>query len=137
MSLRTARRAVRGQLIEWRALTAARLSFERVDRRRLGMAVFSAAVLASFAYALWLGRGQTLILDEWKFLLDSRTWSVSMLEPDNGHLILLPYVVSKLGYGIFGLSSHLPFQLVAVFLNAVIAALLYVLARRSIGPLFA
>jgi hypothetical protein len=108
-----------------------------VDRRRLGIVVFSAAVLASFAYALWLGRGQTLILDEWKFLLESRKWSVAMLEPDNGHLILLPYVVSKLVYGIFGLSSHLPSQLVTVSLNAVIAALLYVFARRSIGPLFA
>lgn len=137
MSLRTARRAVRGQLIEWRALAAARLSFERVDRRRLGIVVFSAAVLASFAYALWLGRGQTLILDEWKFLLDGRKWSVAMLEPDNGHLILLPYAVSKLMYDTFGLSSHLPTQLVTVSLNAVIAAQLYVFARRSLGPLFA
>ncbi|MFP5388298.1 MAG: hypothetical protein ACLGG5_03235 [Thermoleophilia bacterium] len=118
-------------------MPAARLSFERVDRRRLGMVLFSAAVLASFAYALWLGRGQTLILDEWKFLLDSRSWSVALLEPDNGHLILLPYVVSKLVYDTFGLSSHLPSQLVTVSLNAVIAALLYVFARKSIGPLFA
>jgi len=137
MSLWAARRAVRGALIECRAVPAARLSFERVDRRRLGIVLFSAAVLASFVYALWLGRGQTLILDEWKFLLDSRNWSVALLEPDNGHLILLPYVVSKLVYGTFGLSSHLPSQLVTVSLNAVIAALLYVFARRSIGPLFA
>lgn len=137
MSFRAARRAVRGALIECPAVPAARLSFERVDRRRLGMVLFSAAVLASFAYALWLGRGQTLILDEWKFLLDSRSWSVALLEPDNGHLILLPYVVSKLVYDTFGLSSHLPSQLVTVSLNAVIAALLYVFARKSIGPLFA
>jgi hypothetical protein len=102
------------------------------------MIAFSAAALASIAYVLWIGRGQTLILDEWSYLVHAREWSPStLLEPHNGHLIVFPTLVLKLMYGTFGISSHLPYQLLAVLLNVLIAALLYVFARRSVGPLAA
>ena len=102
------------------------------------MIAFAAAALASVAYVLWLGRGQTLILDEWSYLLDGREWSpAKLLEPHNGHLILFPTLVLKLMYGTFGISSHLPYQLLAVLLNVLIAALLYVFAQRSVGSLVA
>jgi hypothetical protein len=102
------------------------------------MLAFSAAALASIAYVLWLGRGQTLILDEWSYLLHAREWSpTALLEPHNGHLIVFPILVLKLMYGVLGISSHLPYQLLAVLLNVLIAALLYVFARRSVGPLVA
>jgi hypothetical protein len=102
------------------------------------MIAFAAAALASIAYVLWLGRGQTLILDEWSYLLHAREWSpTALLEPHNGHLIVFPILVLKLMYGVFGISSHLPYQLLAVLLNVLIAALLYVFARRSVGPLAA
>jgi nicotinamide riboside transporter PnuC len=114
------------------------LSPARADPRLLGKLAFSAAALASIAYVLWLGRGQTLILDEWSYLLDGRGWSpVTLLEPHNGHLIVFPVLVLKLMHGTFGISSHLPYQLLAVLLNVLIAGLLYVFARRSVGPLFA
>jgi hypothetical protein len=114
------------------------LSLARADPRLLGMVAFSAAALASIAYVLWLGRGQTLILDEWSYLLHGREWSTTtLLEPHNGHLILFPTLVLKLMHGTFGISSHLPYQLLAVLLNTLIAALLYVFARRSVGPLVA
>jgi len=113
------------------------LSFARADPRLLGNLAFSAAALASIAYVLWLGRGQTLILDEWSYLLDGRGWSSTLLEPHNGHLIVFPVVVLKLMHETFGISSHLPYQLLAVLLNVLVAGLLYVFARRSVGPLFA
>ena len=114
------------------------LSLARVDPRLLGKVAFSAAALASAAYVLWLGRGQTLILDEWSYLLDSRSWSpAKLLEPHNGHLILFPTLVLKLMYETVGIASHLPYQLLAVLLNTLIAALVYVFARRSVGPLVA
>lgn len=114
------------------------LSHARSNSRLLGKVAFAAASLASIAYVLWLGRGQTLILDEWSYLLHAREWSpTALLEPHNGHLIVFPILVMKLMYGVFGISSHLPFQLLAVLLNVLIAALLYVFARRSVGPLFA
>jgi hypothetical protein len=97
---------------------------------------FAVAALASIAYVLWIGRGQTLILDEWSYLMHAREWSPSaLLEPHNGHLIVFPTLVLKLMYATFGISSHLPYQLLAVLLNVLIAALLYVFARRSVGPL--
>jgi hypothetical protein len=113
-------------------------SLARSDPRLLGRIAFAAAALASIAYVLWLGRGQTLILDEWSYLLHAREWSpTALLEPHNGHLIVFPILVLKLMYGVFGISSHLPYQLLAVLLNVLIAALLYVFARRSVGPLAA
>lgn len=102
------------------------------------MVAFAAAALASIAYVLWLGRGETFIVDEWSYLLQGREASLSaLLEPHNGHLIFFPLLVLKLMYGVFGLSSHLPYQLLAVLLNVLIAALLYAFARRSVGPLIA
>ncbi len=102
------------------------------------MIAFAAAALASVAYVLWLGRGETLILDEWSYLVRAREWAPSrLLEPHNGHLIVFPTLALKLVYGTFGISSHLPYQLLAVLLNVLIAALLYVFARRSVGPLAA
>lgn len=114
------------------------LSHARSDPRLLGKFAFAAAALASIAYVLYLGRGQTLILDEWSYLLHAREWTpTALLEPHNGHLIVFPLLVLKLMYGVFGISSHLPYQLLAVGLNVLIAALIYVFARRSVGPLFA
>jgi hypothetical protein len=114
------------------------LSLARSDPRLLGKVAFAAAALASIAYVLYLGRGQTLILDEWSYLLHAREWTpTALLEPHNGHLIVFPLLVLKLMYGVFGISSHLPYQLLAVGLNVLIAALIYVFARRSVGPLFA
>jgi len=114
------------------------LSLARADPRLLGTVAFAAAALASIAYVLWLGRGETFIVDEWSYLLQGRESSLSaLLEPHNGHLIFFPILVLKLMYGVFGISSHLPYQLLAVLLNVLIAALLYVFARRSVGPLFA
>lgn len=102
------------------------------------MAAFAAAALASIVYVLWLGRGETFIVDEWSYLLQGRQTSLSaLLEPHNGHLIVFPLLVLKLMYGVFGISSHLPYQLLAVLLNVLIAALLYAFARRSVGPLVA
>jgi hypothetical protein len=124
--------------IESRPVRRAYLSRGRADPRLLGEAVFAAAALASVAYVLWLGRGQTLILDEWSYMLQGREWSLTtLLEPHNGHLIFFGSLVLKAMYGAFGISSHLPYQLLAVLLNVLIAALLYVFARRSVGPLFA
>lgn len=114
------------------------LSLARVDPRRLGIIAFAAAALASIAYVLWLGRGETFIVDEWSYLLQGHQSSLkALLEPHNGHLIVFPILVLKLMYGVFGISSHLPYQLLAVLLNVLIAALLYVFARRSVGPLIA
>lgn len=112
-------------------------SLARADPRLLGTVAFAAASLACVSYVLWLGRGETLILDEWSYLLHGRGWSPGeLLEPHNGHLIVFPTLVLKLMYATVGIESHLPYQLLAVLLNVLIAALLYGFARRSVGPLF-
>jgi hypothetical protein len=108
------------------------------DSRALGLAAFSSAALASVVYVLWVGRGQTLILDEWSYLTSSMGWSATaFLTPHNGHLVLLPILLLKLMYPTFGLAPHAPYQALAVLLNVLIATLVYVFARRRLGPLMA
>jgi hypothetical protein len=110
----------------------------RSDPRRAGAVAFALAALASVAYVLWLGRGQTLIVDEWSYMIQGRSSSPSvLLEPHNGHLIVFPLLVLKALYSTVGLSPHLPYQLLAVLLNVFTAGLLYVFARRALDPLTA
>jgi hypothetical protein len=107
----------------------------RSNPRRSGTVAFCIAALASIAYVLWLGRGGTLILDEWSYLVQARISSAGhLLDPHNGHLIVFPLLVLKAMYSTFGLTSHLPYQLLAVLLNVLNAALLYVFARRRLDP---
>jgi hypothetical protein len=114
------------------------LSLARADQRLLGMVGFAGAALASIAYVLWLGRGETFIVDGWSYLIQGHQPSLTaQLEPHNGHLIVFPILVLKLMYGVFGISSYPPYQLFVVLLNVLIAGLLYVFARRSLGPLVA
>lgn len=113
-------------------------SIRPLDPGTLGLLVFAGAAVASFGFVLWIGRDQTLILDEWSYLTETRRWSAEvLLMPHNGHLVLLPILVLKLMYSAFGISSHLPYQLLALLLNVSIAGLVYVFARRRVGPLLA
>jgi hypothetical protein len=112
--------------------------WQRFDPVAMGLAAFAAAALASVAYVLVVGREQTLILDEWSYLTNSTGWSLEdLLRPHNDHLIVLPILLLKLMYEVFGISSHLPYQLLAVLLNVLNAGLLYLFARRRVGPLLA
>jgi hypothetical protein len=114
------------------------LAPRRFSERAFSLTIFAVAALFSVGYVLWVGRGQTLILDEWSYLIESRGWSAStLLTPHNGHLILFPLLVLKAMYATFGISSHLPYQLLAVMLNVAVATFVYTFARRRVGALTA
>ena len=71
------------------------------------------AVLAALAAILILlaGRGTIFFFDEWNFVLDRRGWSAStLLDPHEGHLVLVPVLIYKALFGIVGLSPYWPYR---------------------------
>jgi len=59
---------------------------------------------------LWEGRGLTLFVDEWTFGFGFRTGHdlSAFLAPDNGHLALVPVLITKASLQLFGASSRSP-----------------------------
>ena len=111
------------------------------DERRDRFAWLALAVAMSVAVALllWEGRGLTLFVDEWTFgYLGRHGFGASeLLEPDNGHLAVLPILVVKASLALFGAGTALPLRLVALGTHLAIASMLFLLLRRSLGPLAA
>lgn len=88
---------------------------------------------------LWESRGVTFFVDEWDFGYGSRTgWRLGELtEGQNGHLMLVPVTLTKLSLELFGAGTTLPLRLLSIALHLGNALLLYLLLRRSLGPLAA
>jgi hypothetical protein len=107
-------------------------------RRRWPILLLGAAVAVSTLLLLHLGRGQTLVVDQWGYLSAYRSWAPgSLLAPHNGHLIVLPLLVYKAMFEAFGIGSQLPYQLVTLGLSATVAVLLFLLIRDGIGEVLA
>jgi hypothetical protein len=69
--------------------------------------------------------------DEWDFLAGRRLSLHDLLLPHGDHLVALPALVFRLLYGVFGLHSYLPYQLLSIGLHLVAAALLRLIMRRA------
>lgn len=105
--------------------------------RRLDTSVLllGAVLVAGAAIVAWYSRHLTFSGDDWELVLMRRGHSASVFLTAHGqHLIAGPILVYKVLLHIFGASSYWPFMAVAITLDALCAALLYVLARRRIGP---
>lgn len=97
-----------------------------------------AAIVAATLLLLYLGRGQTPVVDQWAYIYAYRSWSLeTLLTPHSDHLIVFPLIVYKAMFSAFGLEAQLPFQLLNLALSATVAALLFVLIRNAIGDLLA
>lgn len=107
-------------------------------RQRWPILVLAAAIVVSTALLLYLGRGQTPVVDQWSYIYAYQSWSPSsLLTPHNGHLVILPVVVYKTMFALFGLESQLAYQLVNLGLSATVAILLFALVRGSVGDILA
>ncbi len=92
------------------------------------------AVLA-FAGIMVAGRRIDIFFDEWSFVLDRRAWTASaFLHPHNEHISVLPVLVYKLWFGIFGLAHHWMLRAVLAALYVGCGVVVYLLARRRVGP---
>jgi len=107
-------------------------------RQRWPILLLGLAIVASTLLVLRVGRGQTLVVDQWAFLNVYRSWSPGvLLTPHNGHLTVFPLIVQKAMYESFGIGSHLPYQLLNSVLSGTVATLLFLLIRSRVGDLLA
>ncbi len=118
--------------------TAAPLAFAR---RHGPSEATMAAILMALAVGLLLmyaGRHLTFFYDEWTFVLTRRGGGIdAYLSPHNGQLSLFPAAVYKLLFATVGLRHYWPYRLIGTVLHLTCAWLLYVLARRRMGPVAA
>lgn len=111
---------------------------EALDARRASAIVLVIACLISTVLILVVTRGTTFTTDEWHYLLVYRGWSpTTLLHPDNGHLIVLPLVLFKVVVAASGANAYLPTRLYSIALTLTTAVLVYVIARRRLGPVLA
>lgn len=94
-------------------------------------------VLLAIAFVLLMlaGRHLTFFFDEWDFVLHRRGGSLgSYLDPHNGHLVLFAVVIYKALLATVGLRHYWPYQAITIVLHLGCVSLLYLLARRRVGP---
>ena len=106
--------------------------------RRWPILLLGAAIAISSLLLLYLGRGQTPVVDQWAYIYAYMPWTVeSLLTPHSGHLVILPVLVYKAMFELFGIESQVPYQLLNLALSATVAALLFALTRNAVGDLLA
>jgi hypothetical protein len=96
-----------------------------------------AAWLVAGAFLVWVHRDLTFAVDEYAFWETVGIGSTQdFVTPQNGHLVVLPFLTFKLLFSTFG-PTLAPFTILEAALLAVISAGLYVFSRERIGPLLA
>jgi hypothetical protein len=109
---------------------------ETDDSRTKGRAAIAAfAVVELFALVLWLVLGRSLWFysDEWDYLVTRKAGDLGdLFRPHNEHWQTLPILIYRGLYGLFGLRTYLPYQLIVVVLHLTAAALLLVVMRRAL-----
>ncbi len=96
--------------------------------------VYAGVIAAAAVLLLWQQRGTSFSPDEWWWILRWGGWRPGeLLQPDAGHLVLLPVLAHRLTAVVFGLDSFVPFRLESVAAGIAVSVLLFVYARRRIG----
>ncbi|HEY6145756.1 MAG TPA: hypothetical protein VIV13_05735 [Solirubrobacterales bacterium] len=109
------------------------------DRERLSryapLALLAVAMAAAAAVLLSYGSDLTFFQDSWEFLMNRRDPSVAnLLEPHNEHIVLIPVVITEASLRLFGMESMTPELVLLTALLLGTAALVFVYARRRLGP---
>ena len=97
--------------------------------------VFALAAALAGVTLLALGQGLTFFADEWA-VIEGRTLDLdSFVRPFNEHWLGTTILVYRLMQSAFGLGSYVPYLVLLVGLHIVVASEVFVLVRRSAGPL--
>lgn len=105
------------------------------QRRNAPTILLAGALLSAGVLLLALGSGLTFFQDTWSFLLTRRGISAdAFLLPHNEHIVVIPVAIEKLLIAVFGMTSAAPERVAMALLLLAGAALLFVYARRRVGP---
>lgn len=106
----------------------------RGGRRRFELAdlILALAVLASAAYYVRLARRHFFAYDDWGAAARPGRLG-DLVEPFNGHLSVIPLVVYRSLFRVFGFEHYAPFRPLGIACLAALAVGLYLLARHRIG----
>ena len=109
------------------------------DRDRLSrnapLVLLAVAMAAAAVVLLSYGSDLTFFQDSWEFLMNRRDPSVAnLLEPHNEHIVLIPVLITEASLRLFGMESMTPELVLLVALLLATAALVFVYARRRLGP---
>jgi hypothetical protein len=109
------------------------------DRERLSryapLVLLAVAMAAAAAVLIHYGSGLTFFQDSWEFLMWRRDPSAAtLLDPHNEHIVLLPVLITQVSLRLFGMGSMTPELVLLVALQLGVAGLLFVYARRRLGP---
>jgi len=104
-------------------------------KRNAPVLLLAAALLASALLLLALEANLTFFQDTWAFLLHRQGLGVdAFLEPHNEHIVVIPVAIEKLLIAVFGMASATPEQVAMTLVLAATGALVFVYARRRLGP---
>ncbi|MCB0870229.1 MAG: hypothetical protein KDB52_05300 [Solirubrobacterales bacterium] len=104
-------------------------------RNRAPVLVLIGCLALSAALIIWSGRGLTFFFDEWQLLLPARPLAPStLLDPHNGQVSLMSSAIYGLLLETVGMTSQLPYRLVAVAASLACVTLLFLLVRRRTDP---
>jgi hypothetical protein len=119
----------RASRADWHGLTA--------HSGKVVTATLAAAMLVTGVALFHLTRGTTFYFDEWNFILYRRGDSVhTFLAPYKGHFSLVPIVVYRVMLAVFGL-NYVPFRVMVIVAQLIVAGVVYVYARRRVPDLLA
>ena len=96
--------------------------------------IFAIAAALAGVVLLALGQGLTFFADEWA-VIEGRSLDLDgFLRPFNEHWLGATIVVYRLMLSGFGLGTYVPYLVLLVALHLVVASEVFVLVRRSAGP---
>lgn len=97
--------------------------------------IFAIAATVAGVALLALGQGLTFFADEWAVIEGRGLDLDSFLQPFNEHWLGTTILVYRLMLSVFGLGSYVPFLALLIALHILVASEVFVLVRRSAGPL--
>ena len=99
--------------------------------------LFALAAAVAGLVLLALGQGLTFFADEWA-VIEGRSLDLgSFIRPFNEHWLGSTILVYRSLFGLVGLGSYVPYQVVLIALHLLVASEVFVLVRRSAGPVAA
>lgn len=106
--------------------------------RRWAVFALAAVFVGAAAILLYKTHGLTFYYDEWAFVLRRHPLSTdALLQPHNEHLVLLPVLVYKVLFAVFGLRDYAPFVSAVIAINLLCGGLMFVYVRRRLGDVCA